>query len=151
MKKDRIYQVNEKSKKESEEKVMRNLKRYGFAIVACMLVVITSIPVFAGSNSRSVQFNGYNAYGTEFISFVSGHTILPDLVSYTVSIVGQDQSNCAMTCRAGTPNTPVANVTLNHVYGYTDSRTNVQAGRSNAYGYVAMDFNNATYEIHATD
>lgn len=134
-----------------ERKIMRNIKRYGFAIVACMLVVITSIPVFAGSNSNSVKFNTCNAYGTEFISFVSGHTILEDNVTYTFSIVGQDQSNCAMTYRVGTPNRQVANSVLNHIYGYTASGTNVRAGYGNAYGYATMDFNGVSYEIRATD
>lgn len=130
---------------------MRNLKRYGFAIVACMLVVITSIPVFAGSNNKNVKFSAYNAYGAEFISFVQGPLTISDKVSYTFSITGQDASKCAMTYRAGTPTRMVASGILNNIYGYSVSGTNVNAGYGNSYGFATMDIEGTTYEIHATN
>lgn len=123
------------------------------ASAAIMLVAICAmtVPVFAGSNNKSVKSSTYNAYATEYVGFVEGPLTITDKVSYTFSLEGAQNSKISMTYRAGTPSKRVAEGTLNSTYGTSVSGTNVSAGYGNSYGYAAMDFEGSTYEIHAVD
>lgn len=110
-----------------------------------------TVPVFAGSNNKSVKSVKYNAYATEYVGFVEGPFTISDKVSYTFTLSGKQNNKLSMTYRAGTPNKRVAEGVLNATYGTSVSGTNVGAGSGNTYGYATMDFEGSTYEIHATD
>ena len=117
------------------------------AIALCAMTV----PVFAGSNNKSVKSAKYNAYATEYVGFVEGPLTISDKVSYTFTLSGKQNNKLSMTYRAGTPNKRVAEGVLNATYGTSVSGTNVCAGSGITFGYAAMDFEGSTYEIHATD
>lgn len=130
---------------------MKNVKRFGFAITTGAVIIMSTVSVFAGSNYKSVKHSKYNAYGTEFVSFIEGPLTFADKVGYTFAIAGPDQNKISIQYRAGTPSKRVAEGTLSSVYGLSTSGTNVSAGYGNSYAYAIMDVAGNTYEIHATD
>ena len=135
---------------EREGKTMKIGRRGSAAIMIIALFAMT-VPVFAGSNNKSVKSSKYNAYATEYVGFVKGPLTISDKVSYTFTLAGAENNKISMTYRAGTPSKRVAEGVLNATYGTSVSGTNVSAGYGNSYGYAAMDFEGSTYEIHAVD
>ena len=131
--------------------IMKKLGRKGSACMMAIALCAMTVPVFAGSNNKSVKSAKYNAYSTEYVGFVEGPLTISDKVSYTFTLSGKQNNKLSMTYRAGTPNKRVAEGVLNATYGTSVSGTNVSAGSGNTYGYAAMDFEGSTYEIHATD
>lgn len=52
---------------------MKKLGRKGSACMMAIALCAMTVPVFAGSNNKSVKSAKYNAYATEYVGFVEGH------------------------------------------------------------------------------
>ena len=51
--------------------IMKKLGRKGSACMMAIALCAMTVPVFAGSNNKSVKSAKYNAYATEYVGFVS--------------------------------------------------------------------------------
>lgn len=131
---------------------MINLKRSGCVLFMGITILITTIPVLAGSNNKVVYFDAYNAFGSEYVAFVEGPLTITDKLSYTFTLSGTEKGKAALTYVAGANNNgDMVSGILNSTKGYSVSATNVSCGYGNTYGYADMNIEESTYRIEATD
>ena len=130
---------------------MRNVKRFMFATTLVTMGMLSSVVAYASSGNRTEKFNRYNAYGSEFVSFVEGPLTISDKVSYSFDLIGTEKKYVSMEYEARTPSKLVSQGTLSASKGYSVEGTNKNGGYGNTYAQSSMSFNGVTYTITATD
>ena len=76
--------------------IMKKLGRKGSACMMAIALCAMTVPVFAGSNNKSVKSAKYNAYATEYVGFVEGPLTISDKVSYTFTLSGKQNNKLSI-------------------------------------------------------
>lgn len=122
-----------------------------FATTLVAMAMLSSMVTLAGNDNKTIKFNKFNAYGSEFVSFVAGPLMLCDRVCYSVDLIGAERKEVSLDYRVRTNSKIIKQGTLNESKRYSVKGTNVNGGYGNPYAESFMFFNGSTYRAVAYD
>lgn len=136
-----------------------------FVIQVCLVSLIWSSLVYAGSNYGVFNFSSVNAFASVYVSFVEGPLFFQDKTSFTLTLSGSQNNLVGVPFRieAGTVNAQnaetwalivyngVASGELNAMNGYTVSDSDVSIGYGHSGAKVTVTVENVEHPVIARD